>query len=162
MSAAPSAKATLVVGLGDPNAGDDAVGALTLDALEGTLGGVALLKLRNAADLLTALDGAGRVVLVDALVGGELGQATALALNDVAERAAGASSHGISLASALALLAKVGQLPEHVVVVGVGVEGNFRIGTAPSAAARLGAERAAALVRQLVQNESWAARSTSM
>lgn len=162
MSADPSAKATVVVGLGDPSAGDDGVGALTLDALEGTLGGVVLLKVRSSAELLTALDGASRVVLVDALVGGELGEATALAPSELAERAAGASTHGISLTSALALLARVGQLPEQVVVVGVGVEGDFRIGAAPSAAAQLGAKRAAALVRQLVQNESWAARSTSM
>ena len=98
---------TRVIGIGRASAGDDGVGLAVVDALRAaSLGsGVDLCNVSEPTALIPLLEGASRVVLVDAVVGaGRAGEVLALSaddLDDVAPRLF--STHGVSVAQALAL-----------------------------------------------------------
>ncbi len=115
---------TVVVGFGNLLMGDDGVGVHVVRALAGRAlpagvelvdGGVASLE------VLGALRGAARVVIVDALTGGgEPGAVYRLTPADLGPASAtpGLSLHDFSLPQALALLARTGPLPP-IVIFGV-------------------------------------------
>lgn len=117
----------LVIGVGNRDRGDDAVGPIVVDALRRrndhrftTLvveGDLSDLALRWAPDQ--------RVVIIDALVGGgEPGTIVAWdALSGRRGRAGiGLSSHGMGLADAIELGRMIGRLPGELTIVGVEVE----------------------------------------
>jgi hydrogenase maturation protease len=96
-----------VIGIGRASAGDDGVGLAVVDALRAAaIGpGVELHSVAEPTALIPLLDGATRVVLVDAVVGaGQAGEVLALSADDLDDAAPRLfSTHGVSVAQALAL-----------------------------------------------------------
>ena len=109
---------TLVLGVGNLLMGDDGVGvhaAMTL-CREGGLDGAEVLEVGTAIlDALPALEAAERIVVMDALCGGDVpGTVYRIPLSSCAENSCIASVHGLSLIRILALYGK--QVPEGVVL----------------------------------------------
>lgn len=109
---------TLVLGVGNLLMGDDGVGvhaAMTL-CREGGLDGAEVLEVGTAIlDALPALEAAERIVVMDALCGGDVpGTVYRIPLSSCAENSCIASVHGLSLIRTLALYGK--QVPEGVVL----------------------------------------------
>ena len=154
MDAAP--ERTLVVGIGHDDRGDDAAGPLTARLLARAWGdllppSVAVRGWRG--DLLALIDawcGVERLVLVDAVVSGAApGTWRRYGVDAPFARGAGASTHGVGLADALALARTLGRLPPTVEVWGIEAT-DFTAGAPPteavaSAAAALAAHLAAML-----------------
>ena len=113
-----------VIGVGNPLAGDDGVGIAVVEQLEreGVPAGVEVIDGGTGGlTLLTLMEGAQAVVLVDALeMGREPGTVAGFAYAEGVFRAeaAGLSLHQAGLGEVLALGAELGELPE-VFVVGV-------------------------------------------
>ena len=113
-----------VIGLGNLSRGDDAAGLLsarlvrdlsgdTLDVRESAAGGAALPEL---------MDGAERVVLIDAARGGQPpGTVHRLdaSSNRIAREYFPCSSHDMGLADAIELARALGTLPKQVIVYGI-------------------------------------------
>jgi hydrogenase maturation protease len=118
--------APLVIGVGNPWRGDDAVGPRTIEALARlgdhdrldadllTLGG-------EPARLVAAWQGRALVVVVDAIVTGQP-PGTVHVITDLdrlSSETADVSSHGGGIAEAVALGRALEQLPDQLLVVGV-------------------------------------------
>ena len=125
---------TLVVGLGNPILGDDGVGWRVVDALEDRLAGddatrrsAGVVELDRVAvgglSLMERLVGYQRVVLVDAILGGDMpGTVSVGSLAETACRLAGHldSAHDVSLTEALSAGRALGaHLPDDITVVTV-------------------------------------------
>jgi hydrogenase maturation protease len=92
----------VVVGIGQPRAGDDGVGIAVARALAAR--GIEVRESADAAILLSLLEERRRVVLVDAVVGGgEVGDVLHVGPEALALRGAPLSSHGVGVAQAIAL-----------------------------------------------------------
>ena len=137
----------LIIGIGNPERGDDAVGWEVVRLLRGRLpAGVGLVHhAGEATAILTDLEGADAAFLVDAAASGaEPGR---LRRFDVAGGAlpsglAELSSHGFGLAQAIELARALGSLPRRCIVYAI--EGHrFEPGTPPSFEAMRGAVEAA-------------------
>ncbi|HOU91110.1 MAG TPA: hydrogenase maturation protease [Polyangiaceae bacterium] len=119
----------LVVGLGDPMAGDDAVGPVIATGIGSlALDGVDVLVRADPAGLLDVWLGYRRVVVVHAVPTGtvpgvvstaELGAGAAGRCDGAWAGRGGAASFGIS--AAVELSRAMGRLPEQLLLVGVGV-----------------------------------------
>ena len=127
----------LVVGLGNPDSGDDAIGALVAQSLTGRLPDGATIRMR-AGDMLALIDewsGYDAIICIDAAApAGEPGRIHRLDLAvDVLERDfAFASSHAYGLAEAVALARQLGLAPRDLIVYAV--EGlSFEVGAPLSA-----------------------------
>ncbi len=115
----------LVIGIGNPDRGDDAAGVRVVERLRSLAPpGVRLETV--GGDLLTLLDlwaGAESVVLVDAMVSGaEAGSVRRLDASDRGLReqlGTFVSSHAFGLGDAIELARNLGRLPERLVVYGV-------------------------------------------
>ena len=149
----------LVIGVGNPACGDDAVGPLVAAAVArspaSASGAIAVLD--SGGDALALIDawaGRGRVVVVDACRGGAA--AGAVRRFDAGRvplpaQFGAVSTHGVGLAAAVEIARALGRLPAALIVYGV--EGaRFGTGDPPSApvvaavdvlAARIVAELAA-------------------
>lgn len=143
---------TLVVGVGHGDRGDDAAGPLTARLLARAWGDrlpphVAVRAWRgDPLGLIDAWSGVERLVLVDAVVSGAApGTCRRYAVDARFATGAGASSHGVGLADALALARALGRLPPAVEVWGIEAA-EFEAGTPPSGAV---ASAAAALAARL-------------
>jgi len=106
----------LVIGLGNPDCGDDAVGRLVARWLRGKVPADVAIKEQNgdAAELVGMLRGADCVFLVDAAVSGApVGTIRVLdcTAGEVPPPRPGASSHGLGLAEAIALASRLDGLP---------------------------------------------------
>lgn len=127
------ARRCLVICIGNPDRGDDALGPAVAHRLRGAMPAeVDVIELDGEATaLLAALDGASTAYLVDACAGG----ATAGTVHrfDVAdaplpEAMFDLSTHGLGLGAAIELARALGQLPPRCTVFAV--EGDdFRIGS---------------------------------
>lgn len=120
-----------VVGVGGRAAGDDAVGLAVLDELaRRSLGaGVELHAVADPSDLVPLLEGASRVVIVDAALDpGGAGRVRVLGEASLAGAdARPVSSHGVSVAQALALARTLDPGPgPRVELVAIGVETRTR------------------------------------
>ena len=144
----------LLIGLGNELRGDDAAGLLVAREARRRLGGAAdgaagveVLELGGEpVGLLEAWDGAGRVVLADAVASGAA-PGTVHRLDAAAAPLpaafAGASTHALGLAEAIELGRSLGRLPRGLVVLGI--EGaDFATGAEPSEAVRGAVSEAAA------------------
>jgi len=119
----------MVIGLGSPDRGDDAVGAAVAERVRAVVGdGVQVVAWEDPTALVHAWDGRRVVVLVDAMISG-------VAAGTVSVRRAGThdaplpthafaaagrgGSHAFGVAGAVELSRTLGTLPEHVAIVGI-------------------------------------------
>jgi len=123
---APRSAKTLVIGIGNPDRGDDAIGVRVVQALLArwnaqARSGVDVRVMRgDAFALLDAWQGYGRVLLVDATApAGTPGTVRRLRGGDGVRESSSPSSHGWSVAEAIALGEALGALPTRIDVVGV-------------------------------------------
>lgn len=118
-------EAVVVIGVGNPDRGDDGVGPEVLARLAGRLpGGVRLVRLAGAdpAGIIDAWSGAGRAVLVDAMVSGTAPGTIARFDAAAGPLPAGvrlASTHALGAETAVEIARALGRLPDRLVVYGV-------------------------------------------
>ncbi|HLN79026.1 MAG TPA: hydrogenase maturation protease [Nocardioidaceae bacterium] len=151
--------APLVVGLGTPDRGDDAVGPLVARAVaaEG-VPGVEVVEQEDPTALVELCSGRDLVVVVDAVrSGAEPGSVVVLEvgagsgpMSEAAWRGTGrGGTHAFGLGPAVELARALGRLPERVVVVGVEAE-SFEPGEPLSPAVADALQDAADTVRRTV------------
>ncbi len=144
------AMTTLVMGLGNPDRGDDGVGALALAALAGRLP-ADVRSLARRGDMLALLDdwqGVDRLICIDAAQpAGQPGRISRIDPGSAPLPADGApaSGHAFGLAEALALAQVLGRAPGEVVVWAVEAQG-FGVGAAVTPAVAAAAAEVAGRV----------------
>ncbi len=132
-------EAVVVIGVGNPDRGDDGVGPEVLARLEGRVPDrVRLVRLAGAdpAGIIEAWEGAGRVVLVDAMVSGAAPGTISRFDAGAAPLPAGvrlASTHVLGAETAVEMARALGRLPESLIVYGV-EGGVFTVGAGLSPA----------------------------
>jgi hydrogenase maturation protease len=152
------AASVAVVGVGNPDRGDDGAGPDVARRVERAVGGVAGVTIvagTDPLDLLDAVAGAAEVHVVDACRSGAPPGTVRRwdAIGGPAGRAAGAgrrSSHGVGIADALELARVLGRLPPTVVVHTIEVQScDLGAGLSPAveAAVEVVAAELAAAVR---------------
>ncbi len=151
---------TIVVGLGNPLLGDDGVGWQVVNALAARLAPLApAVELDRLAvgglTLMEHLVGFERAILVDALVGGEsrLGDVSVRPLAALEGRITAHldSSHDAGLTAAVEAGRALGaDLPDEIVVVGIGARSVERFGEGLSAPVAAAVDAAAGEVLRLL------------
>ena len=119
----------MVIGLGSPDRGDDAVGSAVADRVREVVGdGVEVLTREDPTALVHAWEGRHVVVLIDSMISGVAAGTVTVRhagtrdapLPTYAFAAAGrGGSHAFGLAGAVELSRTLGTLPEHVAIVGI-------------------------------------------
>ena len=142
----------VILGIGQPLAGDDGVGILVARALEAR--GVAAVESTDATILLTLLAGGRRVVIVDAVVGGgSAGDVLRIRPDTLGKGAQPVSSHGLGVTETLALACLLHgvDVSRAVEIVGVVIAAPppLHSGLSPAVAAAIGP--AAALAERLAR-----------
>lgn len=143
--------ATIVIGVGNPDRGDDAAGREVARRLRAmALRGVEILEHDGeATSLLARLDGAGAAILIDACVSGAAPGTLHrfdVALAPLPSGAFGLSSHGFGLSEAIELARALGILPLRCVVYAIEGE-RFDIGAPTSAKVMAAMDRVVAEIR---------------
>jgi hydrogenase maturation protease len=122
----------LVVGLGSPDRGDDAVGALVARQVASRLPGVTVVDHEDPTSLLDLWAGHDLVVVVDAVRSGaapgtvhrlETGAGGAPVTEAAWSRTGHGGTHAVGLAEMVELGRALGRLPARLVVVGIEAEG---------------------------------------
>ena len=147
-----SAGSTVIVGVGQPLAGDDSVGIAVARKLRDE--GFYTREVTDASVVLDLLAGGSRVVIVDAVVGGGApGDVLRLHADALAEGVRSLSSHGLGVVDALSLArALFGDVAaRRVALVGVVIERPGVITEGLSRAVEGAIEPAAKLARALVE-----------
>jgi hydrogenase maturation protease len=109
-----------VIGLGQPQGGDDAVGWAVVDRLRAQLGpGVELVRTTDPAVLIDRMQTTARIIVIDALVAPPPGQVRLVDV-DALDQPRAVSSHALSVRQAIALGRTLG--PCQVTVVAVTIE----------------------------------------
>jgi hydrogenase maturation protease len=129
--------ATVVIGVGNPDRGDDGAGPAVASRLATTSSSVATIVRRyDPTSVVDDLARAETAYLVDAIrSGSEPGTVRRIEVGDVPIAAVGVrySSHGLNVSEAIELARALGRLPRRLVVFGI--EGkDFRIGAGLSPA----------------------------
>ena len=134
----------LVIGVGNPDRGDDGVGWRVVELLADE---VPTLRCRgDASALMEAWADASEVIVVDAMSSGapvgtiRFGAAGILPQSQT-------SSHGFGLAQAIALAGALGSLPPHLTVIGI-EGGSYGHGAPLTAAVEVAAGSVAATIRE--------------
>jgi hydrogenase maturation protease len=120
----PGTLTPLVIGVGNESRGDDAAGLRVTGALRSLVGDrVQVVDCPGgAADLLDLWEGRGRVYVIDAVrSGGSPGSWRRVLVQDLPlpSSLGGTSTHGLSVASAVALGQTLGRMPEQLVIYGI-------------------------------------------
>jgi hydrogenase maturation protease len=127
--------AARIIGLGQPYAGDDGVGAAVIEHLRGRCH-LELHTAHSPTELIDLLVHEAPVVVIDALVGRDPGEVQEVELAEVAG-SSGFSSHGLGLREAVDLarviLPVTSQL--HVVAVTISPPARHQRGLSPAVAA---------------------------
>jgi hydrogenase maturation protease len=149
-----------IIGLGQPFAGDDAVGLAVVAHLRAQrLAGIELCEAIDATELIALVGDGARMVLVDAMIGTPVGQLRSIAIGELDDiRPFRASSHGFGVSHAI-MLARVlspGTAPPPCVhLVGIGIataaRGEPRLSPAVRRAVPAAAALAVALARDLTR-----------
>jgi len=114
----------VVVGIGNPWRGDDAVGWLVAERVAEVVGEeVRVVQVDGEPGrLLDTWDGARLAVVIDGMrTGRQVGTVIVFSADEVRRAEASHSTHGIGLAYAVQLGTVLGRVPEELVVVGVEV-----------------------------------------
>ena len=113
----------LVIGLGNPDRGDDAVGVEVAREAGAERLGVKVLEFDDPSEALDAWDPEDTVILTDAIssggVPGDIHVIDAVAHTLPAGRWAAGGTHALGLAAVVELARSLGRLPQRLVVVGV-------------------------------------------
>jgi len=114
----------IVIGIGNPDRGDDGVGRLVAHSLRNRLpAGVEVVEADGEATALLAhMDGVEAAYLVDACTSGAAPGTVRrfdAAAAPLPQAAFGLSTHGFGLAEAIELARALGQLPQHCVVYAI-------------------------------------------
>jgi hydrogenase maturation protease len=116
-----------ILGIGSPS-GDDQAGWLVVDALlaSGMCAageGILIQKLdRPGAGLIPLMDGASRVILIDAMQSNDpIGRIQRFDADDWPAYSKGLSSHGFGVLDAVALAQALGKLPPRMDLYGIGI-----------------------------------------
>ena len=123
----------IVLGIGNPDRGDDGAGRAVARQLRGRLPeDMELAEISGeATDLLARIEGVAAAYVVDACASGAPAGTTRrfdLAAGPLPEAAFGLSTHGLGLATALELARALGQLPPRCIVYAI--EGtSFEVGS---------------------------------
>lgn len=158
----PGTARRLVLGIGNPERGDDAAGRLVARRLRGILPpDVTLAEVDGEATaILAAFDGVSAAFLVDACVSGAPAGTVHrfdVAAGPLPQAAFGLSTHGFGLAEAVELARALGQLPPLCVVHAI--EGaSFETGAAPSPAVALAVGEVAGRLRAALADPAEARR----
>jgi hydrogenase maturation protease len=146
----------VVIGVGNPDRGDDGVGAEVLARLEGSVPpGVRLVHLSGAdsAQIMEAWTGCERVFVVDAMVSGAPAGTVSRFDGAAGPLPAGvrlASTHSWGAAGAIEMARALGRLPASLAVYAVEAA-TFTLGTGLSPAVATGAAEAAARIFEEVR-----------
>ena len=147
----------VVIGVGNPDRGDDGVGVEVLARLEGAVpAGVRLVRLSGAdpSQIMEAWNGAARVFVVDAIVSGAPAGTVRrfdAAAGPLPAEVHLASTHVLGAGAAVELARVLGRLPASLTVYGV--EGaSFTVGTGLTPAVAAGAAQAAARIAEAVRS----------
>ena len=141
---------TRVIGVGNEDRCDDAAGLLAARELRGSVpAGVEVIECDGELGrLLELLEGADRVLLVDAAVGaGPAGAVRRLRAPESWHRSS-SSSYALGVGEAIALAAAMGRLPGEVVVCAIS-GGRFDLGPASLAVEAGAREAATRILREL-------------
>jgi hydrogenase maturation protease len=142
----------IVIGCGHPDRGDDAAGPLVARRLR-AMGLNAREHLGDALSLIESWSGAGRVILVDAVVTGTAAGATGVWDGRDApliRDAMRGSTHALGLAETIELARALDRLPESLTIYGI--EGaDFGLGNAPSPAVLEAVDRVAAAIAATIE-----------
>ncbi|MEZ5114916.1 MAG: hydrogenase maturation protease [Candidatus Nanopelagicales bacterium] len=113
----------MLVGIGNPDRGDDGAGPMVVREVARRLGPAAAVRVVERArpvDLPDLWRGVACAVVVDAVVGSAVVAVREVAADDAdLLLGAGTGSHGLGVADVVALERALGRLPGRVVVVGV-------------------------------------------
>jgi hydrogenase maturation protease len=140
----------LVVGVGQPLAGDDGVGWEVVQRLASE--GLATAWAPDGAALVTLLCGVTRAVVIDAAVGvGPPGTVLVLGAGDLPAGRHPTSSHGLSVPEAIALARALSSVTVQIVAVAIDPPAAAGVGLSPAVAAAL--PEAVARVRGLLAPE---------
>ena len=149
---------TLLIGLGNPQRGDDGVGiAVVRRVAENATGDVEVEESDDPASLIDTWSGVERVVVVDAMKSDRL--AGTVLILDVTETPlpsdgwATGGTHALGLAAAVELSRALGRLPQRLVVIGVEVDG-LTTGTGLTPAVRASVEPAANAALRALTDEA--------
>jgi hydrogenase maturation protease len=115
--ATPPAMSTVVVGVGNPDRGDDAVGWRVVELLEGSV--PACVSAGDPASLIDAFCGHERVIIVDASATGVEPGTVHVGSPSTTDAPAVTSSHGFGVEQAVALGAALDVLPDELIVVAI-------------------------------------------
>lgn len=113
----------LVIGLGNPDRGDDAVGVQVAREVAAERLGVNVLEFDDPSEALDAWDPEDTVILTDAMSSGgtpgDIRVIDAVAHTLRTGRWAAGGTHALGLAAVVELARALGRLPQRLVVVGV-------------------------------------------
>ncbi|HXZ69271.1 MAG TPA: hydrogenase maturation protease [Streptosporangiaceae bacterium] len=154
MTAGNQPAAVLVLGVGRPDRGDDAVGpAVAERAMELVPPGVTVVQRVEPAELIDTWAGAGLVVVTDAVRSGQP-PGTVHVLHachgPLPVRTGAGGTHGLGLAEVIELGRALRRLPPELVVVGVEAQ-QFGLGEPMSPQVRACVELAAKAVAEVVR-----------
>jgi hydrogenase maturation protease len=150
------ARGPLVIGLGSPDRGDDAVGPMVGRAVATHLPTVRVIDREDPTALLDVWEGHDPVVVIDAVCSGsppgtvhrlETGQAGPPLPERTRAHLARGGTHAIGLGEMVEIGRALGQLPDRLVVVGVEAE-SFDHGAPLSTAVAAALPAAVARVRE--------------
>jgi hydrogenase maturation protease len=148
---APIGRGSIVIGVGNPDRGDDAAGRRVAELLRGALpAGVAIEEDDGEASSLVArLGGATTAFLIDACASGATPGTVSrfdVGAGPLSHSAFAVSTHGVGLAAAIELARALRQLPQRCVVYAI--EGaSFELGAPLSSPVARAVARTAAFVR---------------
>jgi hydrogenase maturation protease len=149
----------LVIGVGNPDRGDDGAGPAVARLLQGTLPAAVAVVAANgeATALVERLADADRAVLVDAAQSGAPAGTVRrfdAAAAPLPHGSGGVSSHGFGLAAAIELARALGQLPRRCVVYAI--EGaSFAAGAPLSPAVAAATAEVAGRIRTELADHGW-------
>lgn len=138
-----------VIGVGNPERGDDGIGPAVAALLAGTAD--TAVSSADPTRLMQAWAGASRVVVIDALLDGSPPGTVRVfdAADEIPDDAGAVSSHGMGVGAAIALARSLGRLPDRMTVVGVSASDFDRSGLSEPVAEAV--ETAADVVREVLQ-----------